>query len=146
MGPTYNMGMDNFPLSEHFGFYEMTNSAEHPDMVEGNRRAARAYLRNLRVLCEALLEEVRDEFGVPVVILSGFRSPELNAAVGGSVNSQHMRGEAADFTVPGLVMARVFAWFKLSGLIWHQLIYYPDRNFIHVSLPTGHNDGQVIVK
>ena len=58
-------------------------------------------IRNLADLCEQILERVRAYFGAPVLISSGYRSKALNLRIGGSVNSQHCRGEAADFTVAG---------------------------------------------
>lgn len=142
--PFYNLSMGDFKLSDNFTFYELTDSDEHPDLVDANREACTtAHRDQLRILCEALLEEVRFEFRRPVIILSGFRSDELNAAVNGSATSQHKLGQAADFFVKGVSVRRVYDWIKgESGLIYHQLILYPGRNFIHVSLPTGSNDGQ----
>jgi len=49
-----------------------------------------------------LLQQIRDHFGVPVTISSGFRTEAHNRAVGGAVNSQHMRGTAADIVVRGI--------------------------------------------
>lgn len=135
--------MKDFSLSDHFTFHELTNTS-HRHLLAANRAAGMEHVRPLKILCESLLEEVRDEFGA-VVVLSGFRAPALNAAVGGSPHSQHMRGEAADFFVPDASLPKVFAWLKNSGLVFHQLIYYPDRHFIHVSLPTGRDDGQVMI-
>ena len=48
-----------------------------------------------------ILEDIRAYAGVPLVITSGFRCPEHNAAVGGSANSAHLTGEAADIFVSG---------------------------------------------
>jgi len=69
---------------------------------------------------------VRDKFG-PVIISSGYRSKELNAAIGGSVTSQHSIGEAADFEVPGLDNKKLADWIK-DNLKFDQLIleFYKD--------------------
>lgn len=69
------------------------------------------------------LEVVRKELGHPVIITSGYRSPDLNAAIGGSASSQHMRGEAADIIVPGFgrpieVCRRILE----AGIVFDQLI------------------------
>ena len=55
----------------------------------------------------ALLQKIRDHFGRPVVITSGYRTAEHNAAVGGSKSSQHLLGRAADFWVEGVPVATV---------------------------------------
>ena len=64
-----------------------------------------------------LLQSIRDHFGVPVVITSGYRTAEHNAAVGGSKSSQHLLGRAADFYVEGVPVATVAAYAEtlLSG-------------------------------
>ena len=51
---------------------------------------------NLRSLVERVLDPLREAYGRPVYVNSGYRCPKLNNLVGGSPNSQHMRGEAAD--------------------------------------------------
>ena len=65
----------------------------------------------------ALLQKIRDHFGRPVVITSGYRTTEHNAAVGGSKSSQHLLGRAADFYVEGVPVATVAAYAEtlLSG-------------------------------
>ena len=64
-----------------------------------------------------LLQNIRDHFGAPVVITSGYRTAEHNAAVGGSKSSQHLLGRAADFYVEGVPVATVAAYAEtlLSG-------------------------------
>lgn len=58
----------------------------------------------------ALLQKIRDHFGRPVVITSGYRTAAHNAAVGGSKSSQHLLGRAADFYVEGVDVAAVAAY------------------------------------
>lgn len=57
-----------------------------------------------------VLQDVRNHFAVPVTITSGHRSRELNSKVGGSINSQHLFGRAADFKVRGIPPAMVYKW------------------------------------
>ena len=58
----------------------------------------------------ALLQKIRDHFGRPVVITSGYRTAAHNAAVGGSKSSQHLLGRAADFWVEDTPVASVAAY------------------------------------
>lgn len=59
------------------------------------------HLANIRNLLAPGMQRIRELLGHPVIISSGYRSQELNAEVGGSNNSQHRLGLAADFTCPG---------------------------------------------
>lgn len=88
-------------------------------------------------LFENVVQPVRDKFG-PTVINSGYRSPELNEAVGGSSKSQHCKGEAVDIEVPGIINPDLAAWIE-ENLDFDQLIlefYTPgvlDSGWVHVS-------------
>jgi hypothetical protein len=88
-------------------------------------------------LFENVVQPVRDHFG-PTVINSGYRSPELNEAVGGSSKSQHCKGEAADIEVPGVANKDLAEWIA-ENLDVDQLIleFYnpdvPDAGWVHVS-------------
>jgi hypothetical protein len=87
-------------LSEHFSYAEMIYSQTASRMGLSNEPDTEAY-DNLKILCD-VLEQVRMICGSnPVTITSGYRSPEVNAAVGGSTSSAHMSGLAADFIIPG---------------------------------------------
>lgn len=87
-----------------------------------------------------LLEAVRARFGRPIIVHSGYRSPAVNAAVGGSTTSQHMKGEAADFHVDGVDLKTVWRWIGWeSGLRFGQLILEGSKpahpTWIHLSIP-----------
>lgn len=86
-------------LTEHFDLAEFTISQEAARRGIDNTPPDEV-LENLYVLAMAL-EEVRARLGRPIVISSGYRSPALNAAVGGAPNSAHVLGYAADLTCPG---------------------------------------------
>lgn len=85
-------------LTEHFSIGEFTRSARHPELNDKNLAASGPYLQNMLRVC-AQLEVLREYIARPIFITSGFRCPELNAAVGGVPGSAHVRGLAADFTV-----------------------------------------------
>lgn len=121
-------------LSPHFTLAEMTFS----------QTAARRGIPNdpppsvvaaLKTLCSEVLEPVRVHFDRPVRVSSGYRSPELNLAIGGSRSSQHCLGEAADITVPGVHVLDLAQWIQ-RNLRFDQLIYEFGR-WVHVSYRVG---------
>ena len=123
-------------LTEHFTLHEMTVSQTAARKGVRNVPGA-AEIAALVLLCEQVLEPVRAQFGRPVVITSGYRSPRLNTAIGGSASSQHCRGEAADFTVPGVSNLEVARWMH-RHLAYDQLIYeFGERGWIHASYRAG---------
>jgi hypothetical protein len=88
-------------------------------------------IENLRLLCVNVLQPLREIIAVPIFINSGFRSFDVNAAVGGKFNSQHLEGKAADFIVPSMNLVDVFN-IVLQRLSFDQLIYEFGK-WIHVS-------------
>lgn len=81
-------------LSQHFTLEELTQSQAAARLGLDNTPSEQAIL-NLERLCDTILEPARAELG-PLLISSGYRSPDVNAAVGGSRSSAHMKGNAAD--------------------------------------------------
>jgi len=96
-------------------------------------------IEKLKLLCETILQPVRDKFGA-VTVTSGYRSPELCQAIGSSVNSQHTKAEAVDFEVEGVDNANVAYWIKDNIPNWDQMIleFYtpgqPNSGWIHCSI------------
>ena len=96
-------------------------------------------IEKLKLLCETILQPVRDKFG-PVTVTSGYRSPELCMAIGSSINSQHTKAEAVDFEVEGVDNADVAYWIKDNISNWDQMIleFYtpgqPNSGWIHCSI------------
>lgn len=87
----------------------------------------------LTALCVHVLEPVRAHYERPVIVTSGYRSPAVNSAVGGSGTSQHSQGEAADFTVHGVSNIEVCRWME-KNLTYDQLIYeFGESGWIHAS-------------
>ena len=96
-------------------------------------------INNLRAIAENIFQPVRDHFGVPIGISSGYRCKELNKAIGGSKYSQHMIGEALDIDadIYGKVTnAEIFNYIK-NNLEWDQMIWEfgddDEPNWVHVS-------------
>lgn len=124
-------------LTEHFNIYEMCKS--ETALRRGLDNVPNQYvIENLTLLCQNVLEPVRAAFNAPVKVTSGYRSPDVNAAVGGSRNSDHTRGMAADIEIPGLPNYDLAVWIA-ENLQFTQLIleFYtpgvPDSGWVHVS-------------
>ena len=106
---------------------------------------------NLVYLAAYVLEPLREAMGEPIKIGSGFRCPQLNRAVDGVANSQHMKGQAADLCIDGDLKKgkRWFEWIK-THLDFDQLIWEHNAKgtyWVHVSYvhpPFGRNRRQVI--
>ncbi|MEI7671106.1 MAG: D-Ala-D-Ala carboxypeptidase family metallohydrolase [Deltaproteobacteria bacterium] len=120
-------------LSTHFSLAEMIHSDyavrngfdNTPDVDE---------IAELRKLCNRMLEPIRDILGVPIRINSGFRSPAVNAGIGGAPTSQHQRGQAADFIVPGVSNRKIVDAIIQSRIEYDQLIYEGgESGWVHVS-------------
>jgi len=109
-------------LSEHFTLEELIFSQTAARKGIDNTPSAEI-VANLRALAR-VLEEVRVLLGAPIMVSSGYRSPELNRAVGGAKRSAHLLGLAADFTAPqsGTVL-RVARRLAGSGIGYDKLIH-----------------------
>lgn len=95
-------------------------------------------IANLKLLAEKVLQPVREHYGKGVKVNSGYRSPDVNASVGGSKTSDHCKGQAADIEIPGIANADLAEYIK-ANLQFTQLIleFYtqgiPDSGWVHVS-------------
>ena len=97
-------------------------------------------VRALHELVDHVLDPLRKAWGGPIRVNSGYRCPELNKAVGGSPNSQHQRGEAADITVGSPARnRRLLTLIKRLNLPVDQCIDEKGCRWIHVSHRAGHN-------
>ena len=124
-------------LSANFTLKELTKSDTATRLGLDNTPDDEA-LENLKTLCEMVLQPVRDHFGKSVTVNSGFRSPESNAAVGGSKTSDHCKGQACDIEIAGVANAELAQWI-MDNLDYTQLILefntqgIPDSGWVHVS-------------
>jgi len=124
-------------LTANFSLHELTKSETALRMGFDNTPGEKETAA-LKLLAEKVLQPVRDHFGKGVKCNSGFRSPESNAAVGGSRTSDHCKGQAADIEIPGVPNAELAQWI-MDNLEYTQLIleFYtpgiPDSGWVHVS-------------
>lgn len=129
------MGND-IVLSKNFLLSEFT----HSDFAVKNgiqNIPSDEHVKNLKTLCEKILQPVRDKFG-PLTITSGFRSKALNEAIGGVYNSGHMSGNCADFTPSTKSFKKLdIALWIIKNLEFDQLILekgdYKDPLWLHVA-------------
>jgi zinc D-Ala-D-Ala carboxypeptidase len=124
-------------LSKNFSLEEMTKSETALRHGMDNTPKA-AEIANLVVLCEKVLQPVRDHYQKGVKVNSGYRHPEVNAKVGGSKTSDHCKGMAADIEIPGVPNHELAEWIS-KNLPFTQVIleFYtpgvPDSGWVHVS-------------
>ena len=134
-------------LSKNFTLQEYTKSQtalrQGIDNTPNNE-----HLEKAKTLFASVVQPVRDKFGV-TVINSGYRGPKLNEAVGGSLKSQHCKGEAVDIECPGTANYDVAKWIR-DTLDFDQLIleFYtpgiPDSGWVHVSYKSEGNRKSVL--
>lgn len=123
---------------KHFTINELTRSATAQRLGIDNTPPAEA-LVHLEALVEHVLDPLREAWGGPIHVNSGYRCRALNKAVGGAAGSQHMRGAAADITVGSrLDNARLYRLLQQLDLPVDQAINERDFAWIHVSYGPRH--------
>lgn len=100
---------------------------------------------NLKALADNVLDPLREWYGKPIYVNSGYRCPQLNRMVGGKPTSQHLKGEAADITAESKEENRkLFAYIR-ANLTFDQLIDEKNFSWVHVSFKrNGENRKQII--
>lgn len=116
-------------ISKNFSLEEFSRSDTAQRLKIDNAPGSEQII-NLCALVHHVLQPLRDHYGHPVKISSGYRCPKLNKAVGGVTNSQHMRGQAADIKIQGVTPTHI-ADYIANHLPYDQVILYPT--FVHVS-------------
>lgn len=138
-------------LSKHLSLAEVSRS-ETAKRKGINNTPSGEHLENFKKLAENIFEPIREHFAVPIHISSGYRSKELNSAIGGSATSQHCQGEAIDIDMDGSASGvsnkDVFDYIKghlnFDQLIWE---FGTDSNpdWVHVSYEsTGKQRKQIL--
>ena len=107
-------------ISENFTLEELTYSKTAEDKKISNIPKVE-HIKNLQLLCDHILQPIRDAFQTSVKVSSGYRSPELCLAVGSTIKSQHTEGKAADFEIDGIPNLQLANWIY-KNLDFDQLI------------------------
>jgi hypothetical protein len=133
-------------LSKHLELAEVIRSSTAKRLGIKNEPTAE-HLKNLKLLAENIFEPIREHFGRPIFISSGYRSAALNKATkGASTTSQHSKGEALDIDMDGTEISnkQVFDFIK-NNLNFDQLINEFDYSWVHVSYSsTGKQRKQIL--
>lgn len=120
-------------LSEHFSLAECCKTQVRAQNIPDPETVER-----MKDVCVNILERVRAHFDKPVIVNSFYRSLAVNTAIGSKPTSQHIKGEAVDFEVPGVSNYDVAAWVR-DNLIYDQVALeyakpgIPDSGWVHVS-------------
>ena len=126
-------------LSEHFSLAELTvtnKSIDNTPITEG--------LQSLRYTAQQM-ELVRTLLGKPIKITSAYRSPAVNKAVGGAASSQHLKGQAVDFTCTSFGTPRdIVLAIKASSIKYDQLIC-EYSSWVHISFKETDNRKQALI-
>jgi len=146
-----NKDMSSMKLSRNFSVQEFIESNTAKSEGIDNTMPKKA-LENAMHLTQNVLQPVRDHFGL-TRITSGYRSPKLNKAVGGSDTSDHLTGSAADIKVddPDISNKELAEWIY-DNLEFNQLIleFYDDdeggnSGWVHVSYLTEGNENEYLI-
>ena len=147
------MTSDNW---KYFTFDELIHSDTADRLGIDNTPTCDA-INNLDNLVTNVLDRLRSGWGRPIIVTSGYRCKELNVAVGGARNSQHLKGQAVDIVSDDFEAFRRFVrrWckdnnvpsdFTSGGNDFDQCIFEHsgDKEWIHISYVEGRNRRQVI--
>jgi hypothetical protein len=130
---------------KHFALTEFTAS-ETAERLGIDNTPPVPVITALNVLVDNVLDPLRELYGAPIVVNSGYRSPALNAMVGGVPSSQHVKGEAADIEAGDRSRAGNIKLFELirDRLPFDQLINEHNFAWVHVSFSRVRNRKQAL--
>jgi hypothetical protein len=144
-------------LSPHFTLGELTKSGSHPEVYNIPSHEAIANLTNLSKWLEVLRERAASPGpskgrGEPIIINSGYRSPQLNRKIGGAANSNHLTGCAADIRTSGMEQAICYAailinYAKESQLDFDELLIEKNRYgaiWLHFAVRPANNRRKIL--
>ncbi len=130
----------------YFKFIEMINSAKADEFNIDNFPKDCNIIDNIIYTMECL-DHIREEYGLPLYISSGYRCPELNRKVGGKETSQHLKGQAADINLGSVEKNRAFFnWLAChkDEIEFDQLIDESKYSWVHVSVKKENNRKQIL--
>lgn len=122
-------------LTPHFSLEELTNTTY--DKYRKNNFESASKLMGKMYQLAGFAERIREIIGHPLLVTSGYRTNELNQAVGGSSTSQHLLAEAIDIVCPKLSTDQVFRKIILSDLKYEQIIIEENKagsKWVHISI------------
>ncbi len=136
-------------LSENFELNELIKSqiAERKGI---SNNPSTDQINNLKDLCLNVLQPIRSHFNYPVIISSGYRSPELCVAIGSKPTSQHSEGKAADIEIASVDNKELAMWIR-DNINFDQLIleFYkeedPNSGWVHVSYNGDKNRKEFLI-
>lgn len=130
----------------YFKFIEMINSAKAAEFSIDNFPKDCDIIDNIIYTMECL-DKIREEYGLPLYITSGYRCPDLNTKVGGKETSQHLKGRAADINLGSVEKNRAFFnWVVCNRdeINFDQLIDESHFSWVHISFKKENNRKQVL--
>jgi zinc D-Ala-D-Ala carboxypeptidase len=136
-------------LSTNLSLAEVTRSETAKRKGISNMPTAE-HIENFKKLASNIFQPIREHFGKPIIISSGYRSAELNKAIGGSLSSQHCSGEAIDIDMDGtdITNAQIFYFIK-DNLNFDQIIWEFGTNtnpdWVHVSFAANRSQRKQIL-
>lgn len=128
---------------KYFTIKELTKSATAEAKKLDNTPTKEAE-QNLTTLVDKVLDPLREIYGKPITVTSGYRSPEVNRSVNGATSSQHALGEAADISVGSKEENKKLFDIIKEQLPFDQLINEYDYSWIHVSYREGRLRKQIL--
>ena len=139
--------MRKMDLTDHFSWAEVVRSPTAKRLGISNLIPNEQVKKNVERVAETM-ESVRFLIGRPIKVNSWYRSPLLNATIGGSKTSAHMRGLAVDWEPVGMSLDQAFDIVLNSSIIFDQLIKEGTRDgadWIHLGLSEGPPRGEVLL-
>ena len=128
-------------ISKHLTLAELIRS-ESAKRLGISNMPTDEHIENLKELAENIFEPIREHFKHPIYISSGYRSQKLNAAIGGSMNSQHNRGMAIDIDMDGTDIKNSSIFEYAKTLPFDQLIWEfgnkDNPDWVHISYSPLH--------
>ena len=134
-------------LSKNFTLSEITKSNTAKRLGIKNV-PNQEHLNNMQILIRDLIQPMRDALG-PIRISSGYRSPVLNRAIGGSNKSQHCKGQAVDiqfFKKGKMCNTEIYDWVIKEEIEFDQMINEFDYAWIHISLRPDNKNRRMILE